>query len=288
MEILYDGKRKATVNSNVRSDTEDMEMLRNPEQTKDEIIAWIRNYFAENGPSCAAVIGISGGKDSSVAAALCAAALGPDRVVGVLMPNGVQSDISDSRLLVETIGIPYVEMNIEAGFKGMEEMLQSNAALQKITGTSEMAREARINLAPRLRMATLYAVAQMLPCGGRVVNTCNLSEDYVGYSTKYGDAAGDFSPISALMVHEVLQVGDALGLPEQLVRKVPSDGLSGMSDEDKLGFTYAELDHYIMTGECENEEHRKRIDRLHRLNLHKLRLMPRYMPEEDREKREFA
>jgi len=263
-------------------------MLKNPEQTRDEIIAWIRKYFEENGPSCSAVIGISGGKDSSVAAALCAAALGKERVLGVLMPNGVQADISDSRMLVETIGIPYVEMNIEAGFKGMEQMLESNTDLQKITGTAQMAREAKINLAPRLRMSTLYAVAQMLPNGGRVVNTCNLSEDYVGYSTKYGDAAGDFSPISALMVHEVLQVGATLGLPEQLVKKTPSDGLSGMSDEDKLGFTYAELDHYILTGECENEEHKKRIDRLHALNLHKLRLMPRYMPEQDREKREFA
>ncbi len=263
-------------------------MLKNPRQTRDEIIAWIRKYFEENGPSCTAVIGISGGKDSSVAAALCAAALGKERVLGVLMPNGVQSDISDSKLLVESIGIPHVEMNIEAGFKGMEEMLQSNRDLQKITGTAEMAREARINLAPRLRMATLYAVGQMLPGGGRVVNTCNMSEDYVGYSTKYGDAAGDFSPLSALMVHEVLQVGETLGLPEKLVKKIPSDGLSGMSDEDKLGFTYAELDHYILTGECENKEHQKRIDRLHALNLHKLRLIPRYMPEEDREKREFA
>jgi NAD+ synthase len=263
-------------------------MLRDPEKTKNEIIAWIQKYFEENGPSCTAVIGISGGKDSSVAAALCAQALGKDRVLGVLMPNGVQSDISDSRLLVESIGIPYVEMNIGEAYNAMEKMLSTNADLKKIAGTDEMAREAKINLAPRLRMSTLYAVGQMLPQGGRVVNTCNMSEDYVGYSTKYGDAAGDFSPLSGLMVHEVLQVGACLGLPEQLVQKTPSDGLSGLSDEDKLGFTYAELDHYILTGVCENEEHKKKIDRLHRLNMHKLRLLPRYEPAEDADRRDIS
>ena len=243
-------------------------MLRDPEKTKNEIIAWIQKYFEENGPSCTAVIGISGGKDSSVAAALCAQALGKDRVLGVLMPNGVQSDISDSRLLVESIGIPYVEMNIGEAYNAMEKMLSTNAALKEITGTDEMAREAKINLAPRLRMSTLYAVGQMLPQGGRV--------------------AGDFSPLSGLMVHEVLQVGACLGLPEQLVQKTPSDGLSGLSDEDKLGFTYAELDHYILTGVCENEEHKKKIDRLHRLNMHKLRLLPRYEPAEDADRRDIS
>lgn len=146
-----------------------------------------------------------------------------------------------------------------------------------------MAREAKINMPPRIRMATLYAVAQNLPNGGRVVNTCNASEDYVGYSTKYGDAAGDFSPMSELLVHEVLQIGDVLGLPEQLVRKTPSDGLSGMSDEDKLGFTYKMLDNYVLTGECEDAEKKARIDRLHMLNLHKLSLMPKFeLGEDDR------
>ena len=263
--------------------TLEVDMLKNPEQTKDKIVQWIRDYFAENGPSCSAVIGISGGKDSSVAAALCAEALGKDRVVGVLMPRGVQPDISDSQLLVDTLGIPYVEINIGAAADALEKTLEENEKLQQICGRTEMAREAKINMPPRIRMATLYAVAQNLPNGGRVVNTCNASEDYVGYSTKYGDAAGDFSPLSELLVHEVLQIGDALGLPEQLVRKTPSDGLSGMSDEDKLGFTYAMLDHYVLTGECEDEEKKARIDRLHRLNLHKLRLMPKFeMDQTDR------
>ena len=263
-------------------------MLKKPEQTKNEIVAWIRAYFEENGPGCKAVIGISGGKDSSVAAALCAEALGKDRVVGVLMPNGVQADISDSRLLVESIGIPYMELNIGPAFEAMKEMLSSSPSMQALSGIEGITRDTGINLPPRLRMTTLYAVGQMLPGGARVVNTCNMSEDYVGYSTKYGDAAGDFSPLSGLMVHEVLQVGACLGLPESLVRKAPSDGLSGMTDEDKLGFTYAELDHYILTGECENEEHRKKIDRLHRINMHKLRPIPRYMPAEEADKRDIA
>ena len=245
-------------------------------KVKDECVLWIRKFFEENGPGCNAVLGISGGKDSSVAAALCAEALGKDRVVGVLMPRGVQPDISDSQLLVDTLGIPYVEINIGAAADALEKTLEENAKLQQICGREEMAREAKINLPPRIRMATLYAVAQNLPNGGRVVNTCNASEDYVGYSTKYGDAAGDFSPMSELLVHEVLQIGDVLGLPEQLVRKTPSDGLSGMSDEDKLGFTYKMLDNYVLTGECEDEEIRKKIDRMHMLNLHKLQLMPSF------------
>ena len=251
-------------------------MLKNPEQTKKEIILWIRNYFKENGPECTAVIGISGGKDSSVAAALMKEALGKERVLGVLMPNGIQKDIEDSRSLVRTLDIPYIECNINEAFLGMQHMLESNDKLKEITHLYTLSDDTRINLPPRLRMTTLYAVAQMLPHGGRIVNTCNRSEDYVGYSTKYGDAAGDFSPLSDLLVHEVLQLGEILRLPDYLVHKVPSDGLSNQSDEDKLGFTYQTLDHYILTGECEDEQTKKRIDHLHTINLHKLKLMPSF------------
>ncbi len=255
-------------------------MLKNPVETKNEIVEWIRKYFEENGPGCKAVLGISGGKDSSICAALCKEALGRDRVLGVLMPNGVQPDIEDSRNLVKALDIPAIELNIEDGFNGMKKMLETSPALAEICGSNEMSKDARINLPPRLRMATLYAVGQMVPGGARVVNTCNASEDYVGYSTKYGDAAGDFSPLSELLVHEVLQIGEVLGIPDYLVHKTPSDGLSGQSDEDKLGFTYAALDHYVLTGECEDEETKAKIDRLHRINLHKLRLMPKYEPSE--------
>ena len=256
-------------------------MLKDPVKTKNDVVQWIRDYFAENGPTCSAVVGVSGGKDSSVTAALCAEALGPERVVGVLMPNGVQPDIEDSRLLVASLGIPFVELNIEEAFQGMKHMLEGSEKLAELCGTSELTDNARINLPPRLRMATLYAVGQMLPNGARVANTCNLSEDYVGYSTKYGDAAGDFSPLAHLCVEEVLQIGEVLGLPESLVKKVPSDGLSGVGDEEKLGFTYAVLDRYLRTGEIDDEATKEKIDRLHRINLHKLQLMPSFAPEEE-------
>ncbi|SDL62718.1 NAD+ synthase [Kandleria vitulina] len=251
-------------------------MLKNPEKTKNEIVSWIQKYFEENGPECTAVVGISGGKDSSITAALCKEALGKDRVLGVLMPNGVQSDIDDSRHLVEALDIPHVELNIEEAFNGMKHMIESSDELKAITNRDELSNNTRVNLPPRLRMATLYAVAQMLPNGGRVANTCNNSEDYVGYSTKYGDAAGDFSPLAHVLVEEVRQLGRVLGVPSYLVEKTPSDGLSGMSDEDKLGFTYETLDHYILTGEIDDEKTKERIDRMHKLNLHKLRIMPSF------------
>jgi NAD+ synthase len=251
-------------------------MLTDPKKIKDEIVAWIREYFAENGPTASAVVGISGGKDSSVVAALLTEALGRGRVVGVLMPNGIQPDIADSEEIVNLLGIPNVTVNIMDGFNGMSAAINEALATGGVPGTSKMSRDSEINLAPRLRMSTLYAIAQALPNGGRVANTCNRSEDYIGYSTKYGDAAGDFTILSNLLVHEVIQIGEVLGLPERLTKKTPSDGLSGMSDEDKIGFTYATLDHYILTGECPDEAIKAKIDRMHRLNLHKLRLMPAY------------
>lgn len=251
-------------------------MLKNPEKTKNEIVQWIREYFAANGPSCDAVIGISGGKDSSVTAALLAEALGKDRVVGVLMPNGEQSDISDSEEIVDILGIRNVTVNIKDAYDGLCSAINGALAGSESVGADGLSRDSVINMPPRLRMSTLYAIAQALPNGGRVANTCNRSEDYIGYSTKYGDSAGDFSPLSNLLVHEVIQIGEIMGLPERLTRKTPSDGLSGLSDEDKIGFTYAVLDHYVLTGECEDEGTRSKIDRMHRLNLHKLQLMPAF------------
>lgn len=252
-------------------------MLPNPAATLDALTTWIRDYFAENGPTAQAVVGISGGKDSSVVAALCARALGANRVVGVLMPNGEQADIEDAREVVRHLGIRSICVDISGattalssaliGADGFAEATQDNAGLS---------RDTRINLPARIRMTTLYAIAQSLPAGGRVANTCNRSEDYVGYSTKYGDAAGDFSPLANILVEEVRQLGHELGLPEHLIHKAPSDGLSGQTDEDKLGFTYATLDRYIATGECDSEATRERIDTLHAMNLHKLRPMPAF------------
>ena len=240
----------------------------NAKKESESIVSWIQEWFNSNGPKANAVIGISGGKDSSIVAALLVKALGKERVVGVMMPNGEQKDISDSKKLVEYLGIKNYTVNIKDAFEG-----EINAL--KAAGV-EPGKDAIINTPPRLRMATLYAIAQSLPEGGRVANTCNASEDYVGYSTKYGDAAGDFSPCADYVVSEMLQIGDELGLPSDLIHKTPSDGLSGMSDEDKLGFTYAVLDKYIRTGEIEDQATKEKIDRLHVLNLHKLKTIPTY------------
>lgn len=229
----------------------------------NELTVWIRDWFEENGRDCNAIVGISGGKDSSVAAALCVRALGVDRVIGVLMPNGEQSDIAMSRLLVEHLGIRHFVVNIHDGYQGLLGEVRRQLG--------DVSRDTEINLAPRLRMSTLYAVAQSN--NGRVVNTCNLSEDWVGYSTRYGDSAGDFSPLSMLCVREVKALGRELGLPECLVEKVPIDGLCGQTDEEKLGFTYAALDAYIRDGVEPDAATKARIDRLYKLNRFKVRFM---------------
>lgn len=237
---------------------------------KNDCVAWIRDFFEKNGPGCNAVLGISGGKDSSIAAALCVEALGADRVIGVLMPNGVQHDIDCAYALVKHLGIRHYEVNIRAAFEGVLGAIPDNLTLTEQTV---------VNLAPRIRMATLYAVSQS--CNGRVVNTCNLSEDWVGYSTRYGDSVGDFSPLSRLTVAELKQIGYELGLPRELVDKIPIDGLCGKTDEDNLGFTYAELDRYIRTGEIDDPEKKALIDRKHKANLFKLELMPCFEPKLD-------
>lgn len=237
-------------------------------KVKNECVEWIRNFFEENGRGCNAVLGISGGKDSSIAAALCVEALGKERVIGVLMPQGEQHDIDMAYLLVNHLGIKHYEVNIKAAVDGL---------LGSIPDELEISVQARTNLPPRIRMSTVYAVSQSL--NGRVVNTCNLSEDWVGYSTRYGDAAGDFSPMANLTVTEVKEIGRLLGLPDVLVDKVPIDGLCGKTDEENLGFTYAELDRYIRTGEIDDSEKKELIDRKHKANLFKLQLMPTFKPE---------
>lgn len=239
-------------------------------KVKDQCVLWIRKFFEENGPGCNAVVGISGGKDSSVAAALCVEALGADRVIGVLMPQGEQQDIDMAYMLVNHLGIKHYVVNIKEAVEGV---------LHSLPAELSVTRQAEMNLPPRIRMSTLYAVSQS--CNGRVCNTCNLSEDWVGYSTRYGDAAGDFSPLSHLTVNEVKEIGRTLRLPDVLVDKVPIDGLCGKTDEENLGFTYAELDRYIRTGQIDDLAKKQRIDDLHQRNLFKLQLMPSFDPEEN-------
>ena len=237
-------------------------------KVKDQCVLWIRNFFEENGKDCIAVIGISGGKDSSVAAALCVEALGRDRVIGVLMPKGVQADIDCAYKLVNHLGIHHFEVNVEDAGWGI---------LNNLPKDIEVLDQTKTNVPPRIRMTMLYAISQSL--NGRVVNTCNLSEDWVGYSTRNGDAAGDFSPLSHLTVTEVKEIGKVLGLPLDLVEKTPIDGLCGKTDEENLGFTYAVLDRYIREGKIDDEKTREIIDRKHKANLFKLQLMPSFKPE---------
>ncbi len=236
----------------------------NVEKVTKDAIQWIRDWFEVNGKGCNAVLGVSGGKDSSIVAALCVEALGKDRVIGVLMPNGEQKDISCSLQLVNHLGIRYYTCNIKKAVDGVLESLTSSGV--------EISEQTKVNLPPRIRMSTLYAISQSN--NGRVANTCNLSEDWVGYSTRYGDAAGDFSPLGKLTVREVVAMGKYLQLPINLVEKVPADGLTDKTDEDNLGFTYATLDEYLRTGVCNDAAAKAKIDRLHTLNEFKLKPIP--------------
>lgn len=234
------------------------------QQLTQDVIQWIKDYFKDNTDG-KVICGISGGKDSTIVAALCVRALGADRVIGVLMPNGSQTDIEDSYRVCAFLGIKFFKVDISDSYcKLLGEIRQS-------THITSMPPEVTTNLPSRLRMCTLYTIAALYP-NSRVVNTSNFSERYVGYSTKFGDGAGDFSPLGNLTVREVLMIGDDLGLPYDLVHKTPSDGMSGMSDEEKLGFTYDELDSYLFDeGPCSD-----RIKQLHKISEHKRINMPMF------------
>ena len=236
---------------------------------KDQCIQWIRDWFERNGKGCRAVLGMSGGKDSTIAAALCAEALGKENVVGVAMPAEGQG-LNGADEICEYLGIRYICAPISSIVKGFEDV---RAVLEE--GFSNQTEQ---NIPPRVRMTVLYAVSQSV--NGRVVNTCNLSEDWVGYATRWGDSVGDFSPLGGLTVQEIKGIGHALGIPAKWVEKIPDDGLPhSASDEQKFGFTYAVLDRYIRTGECEDEAVKEKIDRMHRNNLFKMSMPEAFKPE---------
>ena len=229
------------------------------------LLAWMRRQMDGCGGKTA-VVGISGGKDSAVTAALCAQAYGTEHVLGVLMPDGVQSDIADAQALVRHLDLPHCVFNIQGGTQGI---------LREMEGLGlSVSRQTRVNLPSRMRMLTLYAIAQSQE-GGIVVNTSNLSEDWVGYCTLYGDSAGAFSPLGMYTTQEVVALGLALGLPEQLVKKPPSDGLTGRTDEENLGLSYQAINTYIRTGRAEPEVQR-RIDALHAASRFKFQTLPLY------------
>ena len=229
----------------------------------EKCVRWISEWFEQNGKGCNAVLGISGGKDSSITAALCVKALGKERVIGVMMPQGEQFDIDYSKDLCDFLDIRRFTVNIKEAVDGV---------YNAIGDSFEVTQQTRFNLPARIRMATVYAVSQSN--NGRVANTCNFSEDYVGYATRYGDGAGDFSPISCFTVTEVKTMGRYLGLPEKFIEKPPIDGLCGKTDEDNLGFTYDVLDKYIREGIEPDADTKATIDRMRAMSKFKLEYMP--------------
>lgn len=253
----------------------------NAKKVKDELVEWIRNWFDKNGPDCNSIIGISSGKDSTIVAALCCEALGKDRVIGVMMPQGEQGDLDMSYKIIKHLDIKSIQVDISDAVNAVLDNIRYGIydMTYQGPGAIDISTQTKINLPPRIRMATLYAISQSM--NGRVSNNCNLSEDWVGYSTRWGDSVGDFAPLASLTVTEVKAIGYELGLPAEFIEKVPSDGLCGKTDEDNLGFTYEVLDHYIRTGECNDVETKARIDYLHEKNQFKMMPMPSfpYVPE---------
>ena len=239
----------------------------NAVKAKDTIVEWIREWFDKNGKDCKAVIGISGGKDSSVVAALCVEALGKDRVAGVIMPNSTMDDFGDAERVCRFLDISELVIDIGRAVGDLRKSFRLNVDY-------DLSEQAEINLPPRIRMATLYMVSQSI--NGRVACTDNLSESFIGYSTRWGDSVGDFCPLANLTSEEVVAIGDALGLPYELTHKVPSDGLCGKTDEDRFGFTYEVLNKYIRTGVCEDEEIKEKIDEMHQRNLFKQQPIPNF------------
>lgn len=241
---------------------------------KEKLVSWIRNWFEKNGKECNAIIGLSGGKDSTIMAALCVEALGKERVIGVGIPDKGQ-DLHNADKIAEYLGIRFIETNIGQftdAFKWMFIKIGGQKTITNDMNGFVMSEQTEQNIPPRLRMVTLYAISQSM--NGRVIGTCNLSENYIGYFTKYGDGAADVEPLANLTVTELLEIGDVMDLPYEWVHKIPSDDLPhSKSDEEKFGFSYEVLDKYIRTGVCENQKIKEKIDKMHKNNLFKLQPM---------------
>lgn len=246
------------------------------EKEIQHIVDEIKHYFVNNGnENTKAVIGISGGKDSTIAAALLVRALGSERVVGVMMPNGTQSDLHDAQEVCDILDIEAYTINIHDPLALMYNQLLS------VHDAGNMPEAVTTNAPARMRMVALYSVAAIV--GGRVINTGNASEFYVGYTTKYGDLAGDFGILRDYYVRDVYDIGDALEeLPAHLVHKAPGDGMSGKTDEDNMGFTYEELDAYLLDFVNPDYDTLRNIEERHKRNRHKEDIRIPYVRESTR------
>ena len=248
---------------------------------KEDLIKWIQDTVGD----CNVVIGISGGKDSSVVAALCVEDLGQDKVLGVLMPDGEQQDIDKAYQLVDHLGIKHIEVNIGNITKELRKTLMYAPILEG-KRVYDVLRPANVeickfgdvyetNTPARIRMTTLYGIAAIIG-NARIAGTCNRSETYTYYFTKWGDGASDFEPLLDLTVREVKELGYELGLPQDLIEKTPSDGMSGKSDEEKMGFTYEELDSFLLDGITPKKESYDKIMKLHTIGAHKGKPIPKF------------
>lgn len=240
---------------------------------------WIKNQIAARAPGGKVVLGISGGKDSTIAAALAARAIGPENVLGILMPDGIQSDIDYAKRAVHALDIQSRLVNIQTATESIQTMLLNAKDIDTNKYRAiEPSRNAKINTPPRIRTATLYAIAASLDVPGLVCCNSNLSETYIGYTTKGGDNMGDIAPLREYTVSELKAIGDIIGLPYELVHKKPSDGLSGITDEQKTGIPYDILDKYLRTGVCDDAAILARIQQAHALAEHKVKRIPSCKP----------
>ena len=250
-----------------------MNVAVNMERMTEKLVEWFQQSLSDAGGN-SVVIGISGGKDSSVAAALSVKALGKERVYGVLLPDGKQTDIEYSYGICKHLDIPHQVVDIKPMTDAFIQQLKTVSFLKN----PDLSNQTRVNMPARVRMVTLFGIAQSME-GARVLNTSNLSEDWVGYGTLYGDLAGAFSPLGDLTSDEVIDLGRHLGVPEKYLVKDPSDGLTGITDEENLGFSYETLNRYIRTGIIEDREVKEKIDQLHQLNRFKFEPIPRFSSE---------
>lgn len=230
-----------------------------------EIVNFIKKYIMQSGAK-GVVVGMSGGKDSFVVAGLLAKALGKENVFGVILPNGEMQDLEIAKKECEFLQIKNTVLNIQNIDKEIKKLTK------EATDSSDLKEISAINIAPRIRMTMLYSIASEM--GYLVANTSNLSETMIGYSTKWGDNVGDFSPIADFTKSEVCELGIELGLPKEYVLKPPTDGLSGKEDEEKIGFSYEELDGFIRMGKVSKNE--DKIKRMSKVTAHKRSLPPKY------------